>query len=175
MDVFFDILKIILPALMVVWVVSLMLKRQSESQEQWINKQKSKHNPALNIRLKAYERLTLFVERISPEKIIQRLITPQMNCSQLQIKLLQTIREEYEHNLTQQLYVSDDAWQAISFSKESIIQLINASMSQVKAENSALKLSQVIIENYQKVETTPTEAALRQLKGETIALLTQQS
>lgn len=158
---------------MVVWVVSLMLKRQKESQEQWLSKEKSHQKPALNMRLKAYERLTLLLERISPEKLIQHQIEQQMSCSQLQLKLLKSIREEYEHNLTQQLYVSDEAWQAIIFAKESIVQLINISMTQVKADDSALDLSRLIIESYQKAETTPTESALRQLKGETIALLSK--
>lgn len=172
MDLLFELLHIILPSLLIAWVVSLMLKRQNETQALWIEKQvKQEKTPSINIRLKAYERLTLFAERISPEKLIQRQLTQQMTCSQLQMKLLQNIRQEYEHNLAQQLYVSDEAWKAISMAKESIIQLINASMTQVKAEESALNLSSLIIETYHNAETTPTEVALSQLKKETVTLL----
>ena len=65
------------------------------------------------IRLRAYERLILFLERISPENLIVRVSQPQMKAKELEKALTDAIRAEFDHNLSQQLYVSTEAWEAV--------------------------------------------------------------
>lgn len=166
MEYILEILKITLPALLVIWAVfttmSKFLARQAPTEN-------DKSNKAL--RLKAYERLTLFLERISPDQLIQRVQAPNMSAVELQMALLKIIRQEYEHNLTQQLYVSDEAWNSIVIAKEGIKQLINSSMSAVSADVPSLDLAKMIIQTYQGTKSTPVELSIRMLKSEVVKLL----
>lgn len=95
--------------------------------------------------LQAYERMTLFIERIHPANILPRVMQPAQNIRQLQTVLLQTIREEYEHNLSQQLYVSDRAWESCKATKENTIQLIIQTASKLDPTDNAGKLAQELL------------------------------
>lgn len=166
MEYIIELLKITLPAILVIWAVFTTMSKFLARQAPTPN---DKDNKAL--RLKAYERLTLFLERISPDKLIQRIQNPNMNCAELQMALLKIIRQEYEHNLTQQLYVSDEAWNSIIIAKEGINQLINSSMAGVNAEAPSIDLAKIIIETYQGTKSTPVELSIRMLKSEVVKLL----
>ncbi|WP_462281435.1 DUF7935 family protein, partial [Salinivirga cyanobacteriivorans] len=110
-----EILKYILPGLIVFAAVYLVLhyhlkqQREKAKVEVMLNNRKT----IIPLRLQAYERLLLFLERISPEALIMRIQRPSLSVFELQSKLLQTIRTEFDHNLTQQLYVSNDAWKYV--------------------------------------------------------------
>lgn len=166
MEYIIEILKISLPAILVIWAVfttmSKFLARLAPTENDKSNK---------NLRLKAYERLTLFLERISPDNLIQRIQDPNMSSAELQMALLKIIRQEYEHNLAQQLYVSDEAWNSIIIAKEGINQLINSSISGVDANSPSLELAKVIIHTYQSTKSTPIELSIRMLKSEVVKLL----
>jgi len=166
MEYIVELLKITLPAIIVIWAVfttmSKFLARQAPTEN-------DKDNKAL--RLKAYERLTLFMERISPDKLVQRVQEPSMTASQMQLALLKVIRQEYEHNLTQQLYVSDEAWTTVVIAKEGINQLINSSMSTVDANSPSIDLAKKIIQTYQSTKSTPVELSIRMLKADVVSLL----
>ena len=97
------------------------------------------------IRLSAYERLVLFLERTSPDEIFNREMESDMSSFELQIKLLRVIREEFEHNVSQQVYVSPQAWQAVVDAKNNVMQLINICATQVNATDKAINLAQTII------------------------------
>ncbi len=172
MEYIIDILKISIPALLVLWATYGTMNRffANESEKQSL-KNNSNNKDSIVLRLKAYERLILFLERINPDILIQRAHTPSMTCTDLQLNLLKVIRSEYEYNLTQQLYVSNEAWEAIKLAKETIIQLINSATSGLDADAPALDLAKLLIEIYHSTETTPTEVAIKQLKAETVALL----
>ncbi|MDA3854094.1 MAG: hypothetical protein PF444_07635 [Bacteroidales bacterium] len=166
MEYIIELLKIILPAVLVIWAVfttmSKFLARMAPTEN-------DKSNKAL--RLKAYERLTLFLERISPDKLIQRIQDPNMTSAELQIALLKIIRQEYEHNLTQQLYVSNEAWNSVIIAKEGVNQLINSSIAGVEDNSPSLELAKMIIHTYQSTKSTPVELSIRMLKSEVVKLL----
>ena len=73
------------------------------------------------IRLQAYERMALFLERISPNSLVLRVFRPGMDTSALQAAMTKTIRDEWEHNLSQQIYISSEAWNRIREAKEEMI------------------------------------------------------
>ena len=73
--------------------------------------------------MRAYERIVLFLERTQPNSILMRQNLTKMNCLQLQTTLLKQIREEFEHNVAQQLYVSREAWALVCNAKESLVKL----------------------------------------------------
>lgn len=100
------------------------------------------------IRLSAYERLMLFLSRITPQQMVPRVLTAGMTVVELQLALLNAVRSEFEHNATQQLYVSTEAWSAIIEAKENMLQLINISATQVAREQQAILLAQTILTAY---------------------------
>lgn len=166
MEYIIELLKLILPAVLVIWAVFTTMSKFLERMGPTEN---DKSNKAL--RLKAHERLTLFLERISPDKLIQRIHDSKMTSAELQLELLKIIRQEYEHNLTQQLYVSDEAWNTVVIAKEGINQLINSSMSTVEANSPAIELAKKIIQTYQSTKSTPVELSIRMLKADVVSLL----
>jgi hypothetical protein len=76
------------------------------------------------IRLQAYERVALFLERINPNSLVMRMHKPGMSARQLQSDLLQIVRAEFEHNMAQQIYMSPAAWKAIRAAKEETIKIL---------------------------------------------------
>ena len=78
------------------------------------------------IQLQAYERLVLFLERMTPNNLVLRCYQPQMSTQLLKDVMIQNIRDEFEHNLSQQLYISSQAWVYIKNAKEDMINTINS-------------------------------------------------
>lgn len=123
------------------------------------------------IRLQAYERITLFLERITPDSLIMRTMNPKMTSQQFQAEMLKAIRAEFEHNLSQQIYISAKAWDVVKNAKEQVIKIINTAFLKVKAEDPAIRLSQQIIEKMMDVQKSPTHLAIEYLKQELKSIL----
>lgn len=79
----------------------------------------------LPLRLQAYERMALFLERVDPNQLVLRIHTPGLTVSQEQNLLLTAIRSEFEHNISQQIYLSDAVWQKVCEAKSDIESIIN--------------------------------------------------
>ncbi|GAB4396005.1 MAG: hypothetical protein OHK0053_08400 [Microscillaceae bacterium] len=126
---------------------------------------KNKEN-VLPIRLQAYERLVLYLERISPPQIIPRLNHPEFSVGMLQQLLIQEIRNEFTHNLSQQMYISEEAWMLIKKATEETILLINNSSVGLHEDALSLELAKKILENARAHGIYPTEEALVFLKTE---------
>jgi hypothetical protein len=77
------------------------------------------------LQLGAYERLLIFAERTRIPNMVQRLNQPNFSVQQLQQVMVQSLRDEFEHNITQQLYIRPELWDAISKLKEQNAYLIN--------------------------------------------------
>lgn len=119
---------------------------------------------ALPLRMQAYERLALFLERISPSKLMVR-VTPKSDDKNLyEALLIQSIDQEFEHNLTQQVYVSEKCWNIIKTSKNATIQLIRKASMLEKTDN-AEKLREVVLTEMME-RHSPSDAALSFLKEE---------
>jgi hypothetical protein len=168
MEHIIELIKILLPAALVLWAcyntMSRFLQREQDANK--VKTNKKVRTATLPLQLKAYERLILFLERIAPHNMIQRSQQPGMTCTELQLTLLKMIRQEYEHNMTQQLYVSDAVWDNIVLAKESINQTIITSTSSLAPEATALDLSQHIIQSYSGKEHSLSDQAITQLKAE---------
>lgn len=118
------------------------------------------------LRLQAYERMTLFLERISPNSLVMRTYKNGMSSRLLHSELLKTIRAEYEHNLSQQIYISPNAWEMIKNAKEDTIKLVNLSAGKVSDTAPGSELSRFIIEAGAQIKKLPTQSALDYLKKE---------
>ena len=120
----------------------------------------------LPLRLQAYERIILFLERISPNNLIMRLNKPEMSSIQLQSSLIKTIREEFEYNLSQQLYISLKAWEMVKNAKEETIKLINVASGKIPETASAGELVKIIFDLALEKDRLPVDVAIDEIKKE---------
>ena len=113
------------------------------------------------------KRAILYLERISLDNLVRRIMKPSMNIQQLETELIRAIRGEYEHNLSQQLYMGNGAWDSVKGATEEIIKLIHVTASQVKAEKkTAMDLSAALFQVWGQMELNPVRAAIEKLKKE---------
>ena len=147
MELFIDILKITIPALIVA-LTSYFLIRQltlSTSDKNSLELKAKTHKEILLLRLQAYERLILLMERISPDNLVMRIDATGLNANEFHLELLSIIRAEFDHNVSQQLYVSDLVWQEITNAKEEVTKLINVAFHQIE-NPTILAISRKIVE-----------------------------
>jgi len=131
--------------------------------------QKENQKLGLPLRLQAYERLALFLERINPTKLLIRVAPLHQDKMAYQNLIIQHIEQEYEHNLTQQIYVSDECWLMILTAKNTVIQNIRKTALSVDITN-ADKLRETILSN-QLEAASSTTIALDFLKNEVTTFL----
>ncbi len=186
MEFFLDLLKISLPAGLVLYAMYLVVsafvgkelqQAQAQSALQLHLKQvdleikqkeveiKNKEQ-VLPIRLQAYERMCLYLERISPVQIIPRLNNPEFTVGFFQALIIHEIRSEFNHNISQQLYISNESWNLIVKATEEVIVLVNNSINGLDEEGSAFELSRNILRNVTEFNIRPTEIALDFVKNE---------
>lgn len=163
-----DILMVSLPALIVMFTAIYMMNKHSKKEQELKRIELAVNNRKIvtPLRFQAYERLIIFLERITPNSIIVRLQTPNMTAGQLHKEILELIRAEYEHNLSQQLYISPASWEKVRNAKELTIQLINNSAEKVKPTDGAMELSRQIFDKLIEKDKAPTHAAIELLKAE---------
>ena len=170
----FDLLKIILPALIVAGSVFLLIRQylEKEQQRRLIELRLQSTKEVLPVRLQAYERVILLLERITPNNLLVRLNSAGQSASEFHRLLLQEIRAEYEHNLSQQLYMSPDAWEQVKQAKEHILSLINKAYQGLNAPQQArgTELAKRILEGLIADETDPTAQAINVVKREAASL-----
>ena len=168
MDIALELLKYTLPALIVFITAFLLMKGFLHSEEKRRDREtaESARKTILPMRLQAYERLALLLERISPESLIMRVNKPNMTAKQLHAELLSSIRAEFDHNLSQQVYISSQAWEMIRTARGNVINLINAASDQVRDDATAITLSQKIFEQVVQLKNSPVQEALEFLKEE---------
>ena len=168
MEVFFDLLKITLPSLLMLILVYFIVGgffRNSEKREK-LKVIRGNQKLITPIRLQAYERLVLLLERISPESLVMRADYPARTCKQLHSELLQTIRAEFEHNLSQQLYVSVEAWNSVRSAKNYSVALINNAIKGMEDEAPAIELSRRILDMSVELGQPVIEKAINDIKRE---------
>ena len=124
---FIDVLKFIIAGTVVVYIAWQIIKSELDkvNQASLIELKKTSLTTTLPLRLQAYERLTLFIERINPANMLVRVHVAGTTVREIQQFLIAEIRTEYQHNITQQLYVSAQAWAIMNRIKDDTISLIN--------------------------------------------------
>ena len=143
---------------------------EKEQQKVMADMRRMSKDTLLPLRLQAHERCVLFLERISPQHLIQRADGTQKTVRVFQTQLIAEIRAEYEHNLTQQLYVSEEAWAQLIRAKEETIGIIHRCAGRLSADASGLELGKLIIETCQQLEQPPAGIAIRTLRKDMKAL-----
>ncbi len=145
---FIDFAKILLPAALVLYGMFLTTRSfLNKDFEKKLLELKIKHfDTTVQIRLQAYERMALYLERITPTNLLTRLNDNDYAVAQLHAILLTEIRQEYNYNLSQQIYMSDDVWQKIKTATDQVTSAVNDAAAEVAPDAPALELVRKIFE-----------------------------
>ena len=164
-----EILKYTIPALVVLISCYLIVRKflVSEMQRKQLALFKDTQDITMRLRLQAYERLIVFLERINPRLLIPRVYDPSMTTRDLQQAMTFSIGAEFEHNLSQQIYVSSNAWETVKNVKEQELNMINRLAQTVNPEGPARDLHARILEVLQQAEgDVPTDMAVQIISNE---------
>ena len=163
-----EVLKYCIPALIVLlatWIVMYKLFRNEQQKREWELKRAAQKEIS-PIRLRAYERLALVLERTQPERLLVDLDLSQMTVQQLQQRLLQTIRLEFDHNMSQQIYVSEELWERFIQARDEMGAFVNTMAIQLPEGSSSLDYAKTLTAAYTMNGDTPNALALAALKEE---------
>ena len=168
MEIVDDLLKILLPAGLVLYLAYLLVRTflQKQMDEIAMGIRQKNQETVTPIRLQAYERIILLLERTTPAHLIPRLSSDDYTAKEFQHILIHEIRNEFNHNLSQQLYMSVAAWTYVTSSIEQIISLINSSAMTLDEGSKASELSKVILENSHKEGEQLSMQAIQFIKEE---------
>lgn len=169
-----EILKYTIPSLIMLMVTYMIVSKFLT--EQTTRKQLALFHETQNItipmRLQAYERLALYIERIKPQSLLNRVYQKDMNVAVYAALLSETIRSEFDHNLAQQIYVSKQVWETVRGVKEQEINIINTFAQRLNPEAPAKDLHKMILEYVLTDEgEQPTDVALQIITDESRRVL----
>ena len=168
MDIILEIIKFTIPSLFVLivslyWIYKYFKNEKDRRIQERLNKTKDSITP---LRIQAYERIVLYLERISPDNLIIRVSNPDQTVAQLQKELVFTIRTELEHNFAQQIYLSNQAWELVRMAKENTVKIINDAADKLGKNELGSKLSAAILESMTGKNKNMVSDALHFLKAE---------
>ena len=168
MEVFLEILKYTFPALLMLLLTYLILSNfvDNEEKRRVYQIKKTNQKNALPIPLQAFEPLSLFLERITPSSLLVRHSSANLTVKQYQQVLLKAIRDEFEYNLSQQIYVSDEAWRMVVTAKSATVSIINNIAGKLPDNLPGVELSKKVLEETMEMNQFPTRAAINFLKQE---------
>ncbi len=164
-----EILKYTLPALIVLISSYLIVQKflVSQTQRKQLTLLRDNNDTTLRLRLQAYERLVVFLERIQPRNLIPRIYHPEMSAKELQQAITLQVNSEFEHNLSQQIYVSTQVWDTVKNVKEQEINMVSQLSQQLKPDATAKDLHVRIIDYVLTVAgDMPTDIALQVINDE---------
>jgi hypothetical protein len=168
MDVVLQIALIVFPAGGVLLTAIYFLRRETSKEviQMQVELRRQRQEYFLPTRVEAYQRAVLLMERIHPNSLVMRLHNPGLPAKALQAEFLKAIREEYDHNVAQQLFVSPQGWQMVKDSKEETIKIINIAGNQMQPTSTGMDLSATIFELVAEIGQLPSEITTEYLKKE---------
>jgi hypothetical protein len=156
---------IALVALSMGWV---LISRNLDIKEKSVRltDQQKRTAPIAALKISACERLTIMLERSTPTSVVMRLPVAGMTATQLQLEVIKSIRQEFEHNVGLQIYVSADTWQCVIQAREETIAIIKLAFQDLTSETSSIELSQRIFLLEAKTENAAIQKAIEKIKEE---------
>ena len=116
------------------------------------------------LRLQAYERIIIFIDRINPSNLLIRFHQPGIGLAELQAIVLNEIKSEYQHNITQQLYIDRVSWNVVRTLKDDTIGMINNVVKGLPEAATGVDVSKKILQHMSTIEDNPYELAIEHLK-----------
>jgi hypothetical protein len=172
MTVLLEMIKIAVPALIVAlssyYVIREMLNKQLLLQEQKIRQERQ--NAVTPLRMQAYERLSILVERLSLPALLMRNRNDEMKAVTFKIALLMAIQQEFEHNISQQIYVSDKLWQILEATRDDLIQFIQLVGEKLPKNASSQQFAEALMAYQNQRESNPIATAQMAIRKEAATL-----
>lgn len=167
-EVFIEIVKFIVPSLVVFGITYAMLSKfmDDDYRAKLMELKKENSNTLIPLKLQAYERLTIYLDRISPDTLVLRMADPQMNATQFKHLLIKTINDEFTHNVSQQIYVSSQAWKIVKAVREQVILAVENSYKDMKETSKSTDLGKAILQDMMVRKDNPCYVAIEFLKKE---------
>jgi cytochrome c1 len=173
LEILLEILKLTIPGLVVFATVYVLMKHLT--QQLMVNRQADQKQESRKVtvplRLQAYERLSLFCERISIPALTLRLRTETNNVTAFKWLLLQAIQQEFEHNITQQIYVSETLWKIVLLARDSVMQIIDQIASDMPKDATVDQYVHQLYNYLEQQEKDPIQTALAAIKREAAVTL----
>lgn len=168
MEYFIDLLKLILPAGAVLYGMYLVVMSfLSKEREKMLVDLKSQHTQTiLPLRLQAAERICLLLERITPNNLVRRTNPSEFSAAELHSRLVNEVREEFNHNLSQQVYFTVEAWETVRKAVEDTVTLINMSRQHLGPDASGMELAKAIFSQSLEQKNDLISQALKEIKSE---------
>jgi hypothetical protein len=156
-----DILKFTLAGIGTVYVAFYLLKPYLDRSErvQMIELKKTISSQTLPLRMQAYERIVLFVERVNPANMLIRLAGTVDSASELHSLVVVEIRNEFQHNMTQQIYVSSKAWTVVKRVKDDTLSVVTNAVKALPENATALELSKTVLAHLSHLQDNPYDIA----------------
>ncbi len=156
LEAIFELLKIAVPALIVYFTASGLLRNHLRTQEKMelLRNQAARAAETLPLRLQAYERVSLFCERISIPSLLLRLQQPDQTAGELRLSIYLAIQHEYEHNMSQQIYMSQSLWSIVQQARDNTLQAVSSVSDIVEPQMPARRLARTLLD-----QAAPSSAA----------------
>lgn len=168
-----DLAKITIPALIVYYTAKNLFGKQMST----LIHLQNQHNKAkeskdfIPMKLQAYERLTVFCERMSIPNLLMRLQESGQNSKELKLALLLAVEQEYEHNLSQQIYLSHSLWEIIKTVKDNVLQTIDTVADSIDQNASGMELGKQLLKEAAPTVQVSIETAQKAIKKEVALVL----
>ncbi len=173
MEIFGNILLAAVPSGIVLYGAYLLVKTfvDREHASAMGRLQLQNHELTMPLRIQAYERMALYLERITPNNLVARINQKDLNVGALHYLMVESVREEFNHNLAQQIYVSDEVWNMMVGAREEVIAMLNQVVDPLDKEAPSIEYARAIFQHVLSVENDYTSTALQSLKQEARELM----
>jgi hypothetical protein len=163
-----EVIKYTIPALIVLVACYLIVQKflVAQMQRKQLALFRESQDITLRLRLQAYERMVLFIERLNPRQLLPRIYDSSLTVRDMQQAIIYTVRAEFEHNLSQQIYVSKNVWETVKNVKEQELNMVNHVAKQLDPDAPAKELHKKILDYVLTVEALPTDVALQIINDE---------
>ena len=168
-----EIIKLTIPALIVFWTVNTLLRRFLEGQQQLkaLEVREKQQQTTIPLKLQALERLSLFCERISVPNLLLRINDPGGGTQAYKVALMLAIQHEFEHNITQQVYVSQQLWSIIKAARDDTVSFIDVVADKLEEQANVVEFRQALLSYHAGRETSGLDTALLAIKKEASLVL----
>jgi hypothetical protein len=173
MDTLLEIIKITLPALTVFLTVWFILREffKAQMQQKSLELRQQSTGTSLPLKLQAYERVILYCERLSLPNMLLRLRNQGMSNAELRLAMMVTIQQEYEYNITQQLYTSRELWEIIKLCRDNTLNIINLAYEKVDPKGDCDALADLLNHLAPQQDASGLQQAIQATKQEAALIL----
>ena len=160
----YQVATVIIPALVILSFIHYLFRKEFDKYLGQKFNQQAINDQLLSLKLQAHERIIVFVERINPSNILIRLHQQGISVADLQSLVINEINSEYQHNITQQLYINDETWNVVRKLKEDTISMIGNAAQGLSQEATGVDLSKKVLTHMAAMQENPYDLTLVLIK-----------